>query len=53
MGVLFTNIAIIDGGGDQPFSGEILVVGERIAKVARSGGVPRDGHDVIDGGGAT
>jgi N-acyl-D-aspartate/D-glutamate deacylase len=34
--VLFTNVRIFDGSGEQPYSGEVLVQGNRIARVARS-----------------
>ena len=34
--VLFTNVRIIDGSGAQPYSGEVLVQGNRIARVGRS-----------------
>ena len=33
--VLFTNVRIIDGTGAQPFTGEVLVQGNRIPRVAR------------------
>ncbi len=33
--VLFTNVRIIDGSGAQPYPGEVLVQGNRIARVAR------------------
>src|SRR3981081_648777 len=33
--VLFTNVRIIDGSGAQPYSGEVLVQGNRIARVAK------------------
>lgn len=51
---LFTNVEIFDGSGAVPFAGEVLVQGNRIAKVS-AGGAPiaRDGAQVIDGGGAT
>ena len=31
--VLFTNVRIFDGGGDAPFTGDVLVQGNRIARV--------------------
>ena len=31
--VLFTNVRIIDGTGAPPYSGEVLVQGNRIARV--------------------
>ncbi|MBS0447385.1 MAG: amidohydrolase family protein [Proteobacteria bacterium] len=54
--VLFTNVRVFDGGGDLPFTGDVLVQGNRIARVTRSGyGAPRVpvlGATVVDGAGA-
>ena len=50
---LFTNVRIIDGGGQEPFSGEVLVDGERIVEVSREAGRLGSGHLTIDGGGKT
>jgi imidazolonepropionase-like amidohydrolase len=59
---LFTNVRIIDATGAQPYPGEVLVQGNRIARVGRG---PRslpsvgpstaagNGTTVIDGAGAT
>ena len=33
---LFTNVRIFDGSGEQPFAGEVLVQGNRIARVTRT-----------------
>ncbi len=33
---LFTNVNVIDGTGEAPFAGEVLVKGNRIAEVARA-----------------
>ena len=33
--VLFTNVRIIDGTGAQPFAGEVLIQGNRVARVGR------------------
>ncbi len=57
--VLFSNVTIIDGSGAAPFPGQVLVRGNRIEAVARTGeetsaleaGMGR--ARVIDGGGAT
>ena len=35
--VLFTNVRIFDGGGEAPFTGEVLVQGNRIARVVKTG----------------
>ncbi len=57
--VLFTNVRIIDGAGTAPYAGEVLVQGNRITRVARTGqgavarGGTLSGVDVIDGAGAT
>ncbi|MEP7056547.1 MAG: amidohydrolase family protein, partial [Caldimonas sp.] len=54
--VLFTNVRIFDGSGEQPYTGELLVQGNRIARVGRSGygerSAPVFGAQVIDGAGA-
>jgi imidazolonepropionase-like amidohydrolase len=51
---LFTNVRIIDGAGTQPFAGEVLVQGNRIARVGRGArSLPVAGVTVIDAAGAT
>jgi imidazolonepropionase-like amidohydrolase len=51
---LFTNVTVLDGSGAEPFSGQVLVEGNRIKAVARAGeAVSADGAERIDGGGAT
>jgi len=54
--VLYTNVRIFDGGGEPPFLGEVLVQGNRIARVSRLGygapAVPVLGATVVDGAGA-
>jgi len=55
--VLFTNVRIFDGSGDLPYGGEVLVQGNRIARVQRSAGPgartpPIGGVQLIDGAGA-
>src|SRR6266540_1111163 len=52
-GTLIANATILDGSGAAPFSGDVLVEGQRIAAVQKGGGLPRDGARVIDGAGAT
>ncbi|HEY9064970.1 MAG TPA: amidohydrolase family protein [Burkholderiaceae bacterium] len=53
---LFTNVRIFDGGGDTPYTGEVLVQGNRISRVTKTGyglrGVPVAGATVVDGAGA-
>ncbi|MEQ8355197.1 MAG: amidohydrolase family protein [Kiloniellaceae bacterium] len=54
MGILFTNVQVIDGSGAAPFAAEVLVEGNRIKTVARdSAALPRDGVEVVDGKGRT
>lgn len=54
--VLFTNARIFDGSGDQPYNGEVLVQGNRIARVQKSGygtrAVPVIGVTTVDAAGA-
>lgn len=51
---LFTNVRIFDGSGSQPYSGEVLVEGNRIARVGSgTRAFQRNGATVIDGAGAT
>ncbi|MEK6259981.1 MAG: amidohydrolase family protein [Planctomycetota bacterium] len=53
-GILFTGVRILDCTGAEPFPGEVLVEGPRIAAVAREPHrLSRENVDVIDGGGAT
>ncbi|MDQ0470365.1 metal-dependent hydrolase family protein [Labrys wisconsinensis] len=56
--VLFTNVRVLDGTGDYPFTGEVLVQGNRIKQVTKGGsrfgaGNGGGGATVIDGMGAT
>ncbi len=52
--VLFTNVRILDGSGAQPFTGDVLVQGNRILRVSRAASVgSATGATVIDGAGAT
>ena len=55
MNVLFTNVRIIDGSGSPPYAGEVLVQGNRIARVSRGAGrlPPMAGVTTIDAAGAT
>lgn len=51
---LFTNVRIIDGSGEAPFPGEVLVQGNRISRITRGGrSMPMSGASVVDGAGAT
>jgi len=52
---LFTHVTIFDGSGAAGFPGEVLVEGNRIAKVARGAGrqIESGGVEVIDGAGGT
>jgi len=51
---LFTNIIVFDGSGTDPFPGEVLVEGNRIATVAHgTSRIPKqNGVELIDGRGA-
>ena len=56
--VLFTNVRILDATGEYPFSGDVLVQGNRIKQITRggsrfSGGGTAMGVTTIDGMGAT
>src|SRR2546421_5616141 len=52
--VLFTNVRIIDATGAQPYTGEVLIQSNRIARVGRGPrSLPTAGMTVIDGAGAT
>jgi dihydroorotase-like cyclic amidohydrolase len=52
--ILFTNVRILDGSGDYPYSGEVLVQGNRIRQIGRgSRAIAANGHTVIDAAGAT
>ena len=50
---LIAGTTIFDGSGAAPFTGDVLVEGQRIAAVQRGGGLPRGDARVIDGTGAT
>jgi len=51
---LFTNVRILDGSGNQPYGGEVLVQGNRIKHVGRgSRTVQPNGAVVVDAGGCT
>ena len=52
MSLCFSNCSIIDGSGAPPFSGDILVSGERIAQVAGTL-VPPSDAEIIDCSGLT
>jgi imidazolonepropionase-like amidohydrolase len=54
MDTLFTNVRILDGSGQPPFAGSVLVRGNRIVQVSHSSAAPTSsGALVIDGAGAT
>jgi imidazolonepropionase-like amidohydrolase len=51
---VFTNVRILDGSGEQPYSGEVLIQGNRIKAIARGNDkVARDNAEVIDASGTT
>ncbi|MCP4383928.1 MAG: amidohydrolase family protein, partial [Hyphomicrobiales bacterium] len=54
--VLFTNVRILDATGEYPYSGEVLIQGNRIKQITRGSSrfAPAgSGATVIDGMGAT
>ena len=52
--VLFKNVNVLDCSGAPPFSGQVLVEGNRIKAVAPSGAaMAGEGARVVDGAGAT
>ena len=58
-GTLFTNVRILDATGEYPYTGEVLIQGNRIKQITRgssrfgSGPAMGGGATVIDGMGAT
>jgi len=58
-GTLFTNVRILDATGEYPYTGEVLIQGNRIKQITRgssrfgSGPAVGGGATVIDGMGAT
>jgi predicted amidohydrolase YtcJ len=52
--VLFTNARILDGSGALPYTGDVLVQGNRVARVSRGAATSSTaGLTVIDAAGAT
>ncbi|MCE2492003.1 MAG: amidohydrolase family protein [Alphaproteobacteria bacterium] len=52
--ILFSNVRILDGSGEQPYEGAVLIQGNRIKRVERDSETTGDGSmAVIDGAGAT
>ena len=52
--ILFRNASVLDGTGAEPFAGDVLVEGNRIADVRAAGGLrPPPGAQAIDCGGLT
>ena len=50
--VLITNATIWDATGSKPYTGDVLVEGNRIASIAKSGGQPRGlNEEAVDGTG--
>ena len=48
--VLFTNVRVLDGSGEFPFTGEVLVQGNRIRQVTRAGGARFSTGGSLSGG---
>lgn len=54
MNTIFRDVRIFDGTGEVPYSGEVLVCGNRIAKVSGGGhALPQEGARVISCAGST
>ncbi len=54
--IVFTNVRVLDGSGEAPFSGEVTVAGNRIKSISRAGsgyGWSANGGQRIDGRGMT
>jgi imidazolonepropionase-like amidohydrolase len=52
--MLITNVSVFDGTGSPSVPGEVLIVGKRIAAVARGGEhIDPQGAEVLDGAGGT
>ena len=54
--IIFTNVRILDGSGEPPYSGEVAVAGNRFKSITRSGssfGWSSNGGRRIDGRGMT
>jgi imidazolonepropionase-like amidohydrolase len=52
--ILFKNVNVLDCTGAPPFTGQVLVEGNRIKAVAPGGSpVAAEGAEIVDGGGAT
>jgi dihydroorotase-like cyclic amidohydrolase len=57
-GTLFTNVRVLDATGEYPYTGEVLVQGNRIKQITKGSsrfgsGSSFGGATVIDGAGAT
>lgn len=51
---IITNAQVLDCTGDEPFTGEIEIQGNRIKTISKDGTpIAREGHDIVDAGGAT
>ncbi|HLL17845.1 MAG TPA: amidohydrolase family protein, partial [Rubrivivax sp.] len=54
--VLFTNVRIFDGGGEAPFTGDVLIQANKVSRVVKTGygqrSQPVMGAQIIDGSGA-
>lgn len=52
--IVFTDVRILDGSGQEPFPGEVRISGNRISAIARAPErVDRYGADIVEGGGKT
>lgn len=52
--IIIQNVRVLDGTGEAPFAGQVVIKGNHIAEVSRGDAiVPADGGQVVDGLGAT
>jgi len=51
--ILFTDVNVLDGSGEQPFRGRVLVEGNRIAQVVAGQALVAPNAQVVDGRGGT
>lgn len=51
---MFTNVRVLDGSGALPFDADVLVEGDRIARIERDrDAIPHEPHRIVDGRGMT
>lgn len=54
MNVIYRDVRVLDGTGEAPYAADVLVQGNRVAKISRNpGSLPQESSMVVDGHGAT